>query len=117
MSCLFDSLSVFVNIDSYTLRQVISNYLETNPILMDDLNAESVILYETNMSLSDYVSKMKNQDTMGGAIEIRSFINLFKVNILVKSLPNNKEIQFLYSPESIWKAIIWTGGHFDPIRN
>jgi hypothetical protein len=116
MSCLFDSLSTFiVNLNSTQLRQAICDYLETNPLLMDDLKAENVIEGENGMKLENYVRIMRNQNTMGGAIEIRAFINIFKINIRVKSIPNNRLIEFLVDKENQWKELVWTGGHFDPV--
>lgn len=114
MSCLFDSLSTYVDINSHELRQSICYYLDTNPIFMDDLNAETIIEYETNTPLKNYVANMRQDHTLGGAIEIRAFINIFKINILVKSIPNNREIEFLIDPNAQWKCILWTGNHFDP---
>lgn len=115
MSCLFDSLSSFVTLKSHELRQGICDYLQTNPLLMDDLNAESVIQNENGNSLENYVRMMRNQNTMGGAIEIRAFVNIFKINIKVRSLPNGKTIEFVQNSENPWQEIIWTGGHFDPV--
>ena len=118
MSCLFDSLSTFTKgLTSFELRQAICDYLETNPLLMDDLTAESVINSENGLSLVDYVRTMRGQNTMGGAIEIRAFINIFKINIRVKSLPNQRNIEFLFNNQNPWREIVWTGGHFDPVIN
>ena len=43
MSCLFDSLSYFINLDSKNIRQNICNYLESNNSLIEGLDT-SVIL-------------------------------------------------------------------------
>lgn len=120
MSCLFDSLSTFVALNPYELRQAICDYLETNPLLMDDLRAENVIELENGNKMIDYIRSMRNQSTMGGAIEIRAFVNIFKINIRVKSLPNQKNIEFVNSnsnnaSNNAWREIIWNGGHFDPL--
>lgn len=117
MSCLFDSLSTFIDMPSHKLRLYISNYLATNPILMDDLNAETVIMYETNTPLEQYTQSMRCNSTFGGAIEIRAFTKLFNINIRVLSTPNNKTVEFVNSESNTWKTIRWSGGHFDPVRS
>ena len=116
MSCLFDSLSKFTDgMPSDILRNHICDYLQLNPTLMDNLRAEDVIKHEVGMTLKHYVANMRLSSTMGGATEIRSFTKLFKKNVLVKSLPNGKNIEFIEKPRYSWCGLIWTGGHFDPI--
>ena len=117
MSCLFDSLSMFLeHMNSAMLRSNICDYLETNPLLIDDLKACEVINHETNYDLETYVSNMRSQSTMGGAIEIRAFTKIFQVNVKVLSMPNQKVIEFLENPHFAWFVIQWTGNHFDPIK-
>ena len=113
MSCLFDSLSTFVNASPTSLRNMICNYLDTNPLLMDDLTAESVIKAECDGDLKKYTTSMHNPLTMGGAIEIKAFVNMFRINIIVLSIPNNKMIEFIQPGNEVTKKIRWTGGHFD----
>ena len=119
MSCLFDSLSKFVSdekVDGGVLRHVICNFLSTNPSLIDDMNAETVVQEESKMKLGDYISQMRMGHTFGGAIEIRAFTKIFKLNVLVKSIPNNKIIEFIDSPENLWAVLSWTGNHFEALE-
>jgi hypothetical protein len=119
MSCLFDSLSRFVpdeSINGQTLRHIICNFLHTNPMLIDDMNAETVIKEENGMPLEQYVANMRNSGTYGGAIEIRAFTRLFKLNVLVKSLPNRKNIEFIENPKFLWSVITWNGGHYEAVE-
>jgi hypothetical protein len=43
------------------------------------------------------------------------FCKLFKLNVLVKSFPNNRDIEFIENKNNNWIFISWTGNHFDPI--
>lgn len=116
MSCLFDSLSKNIkNYSSNHLRQIICDYLIQNPILIDDLRAEQIIYYECNMTLQKYVDKMRLSRTWGGSIEIKSFCNIFNINVIVINIrDNNERIEFLSSnPDcSLYIEISWSGGHF-----
>lgn len=118
MSCLFNSLSYFVHIESYTLRQKICDYLQQNTILFDNLNCEQVIQLETGHSLNNYVNKMRSVSTWGGAIEIIVFCKLFNVRVNVKVKNTNDIIEFI--PNELKDipiySIHWSGGHYEPIR-
>ena len=115
MSCLFNSLSKFVNLSPLNLRLAICDYLQTNPVLMDDMSAEAVIESDSDTDLNKYVLIMRNESAMGGAIEIRSFTNIFKINIVVQCMPNNKQIEFINNKHNRTERIIWTGNHYDPV--
>ena len=56
MSCLFNTLSKFIDIDSASLRHNICNYLQNNPKLYEDMRAEDAILWsnEGYENLNDY---------------------------------------------------------------
>ena len=115
MSCLFNSLSKFVSLSSNELRQGICDYLSTNPLLIDDLHTDVIVKDENGQDLNVYVSSMRDANTMGGAIEIRAFCKVFKMNILVKSLPNNRDIEFLTEEATCTKTITWSGNHFEAL--
>lgn len=85
MSCLFNSLSRFIDderITGDTLRAIICKYLETDPVLVIDL--KTVIFVETGLDVETYIRLMRNPSTFGGAIEIRAFTQIFKLNVCVK---------------------------------
>ena len=116
MSCLFDSLNKFAKESSaQELRQKICNFLSDNNKLMDDLTSEQVIDFESNIPLERYVSLMRQPCTMGGATEIKAFCIMYKLNVKVRSIPNGKEIDFIYHKKSPFVGLVWTGGHFDPM--
>ena len=111
MSCLFDSLSKFLLINSFQLRQNICNYLHDNPVLFDGISASDWIFWENNTNLRNYVNNMRSQYTWGGAIEIKSFCNIYTVQVNVHF--QNKIISFY--PNIIPTKIIninYTGNHF-----
>jgi hypothetical protein len=116
MSCLFNSLSYFLKIDSYTIRQIICDYLEQNKKIIDGLDTQFILNIENN----NYIENMRRPNTWGGAIEIQAACNLWNVKIVVynKRDVNNSIIEFL-PITSIYKGTInieWTGGHYEPIR-
>lgn len=121
MSCLFDSLSSFFNkkyLNSFKLRNIICDYLIQNPILFDDIKAEKIIFYENKTTLQKYVHNMRQNNTWGGSIEIKSFCNIFNINVIVKNIrDNNQNIEFLSNNKKSKKNIFisWNGSHFEPI--
>lgn len=126
MSCLFNSLSKFVSDDSGIIRKKVCDYLETNPILFDDAKAEDVINWESNMTLNNYVSRMRSTSTWGGAIEIRCFCNIYHLSVEVVNIRGGKNEKSIFFPknyneevdketqENIVK-ISWNGGHYEPL--
>ena len=77
------------------------------------MNTENGVKEET---LPVYINDMRRHETFGGAIEIRAFTKLFKMNVMVKSLPNSKDIEFIENKEYLWAVISWNGGHFEAIQ-
>jgi len=117
MSCLFDSLSQFIEMDASNLRQGICDFLQTNPKLTDDMSAKDVISFESNTPLENYVMRMRQYSTMGGATEIKAFCIMFNRNAKVLSIPNDRIIEFVVDPAFSFIHLKWTGGHYDPIRD
>ena len=117
MSCLFDSLSKFSsNCSSNELRTIICDYLIQNPTLIDNLKADEIINYDSNMSLEKYIEKMRLSSTWGGSIEIKSFCNIFNINVIVINIrDNNERIEFLCNDDNCKRyiEITWSGGHFE----
>ena len=117
MSCLFDSLSKFVNIHPNKLRESICNFLEKNPKLMDGLTAQEVVSIDSEMHLEKYIFLMRQYSTMGGAIEIKAFCSIFNRNVKIMSVPNNKIIEFIIDEKYPFVYLRWTGNHYDPMLN
>jgi hypothetical protein len=115
MACLFDSLSNFlIDINSHQLRQIICNYIQTNPKIIDDIDINSIIEWDSNINLNDYVSKMRNNSEWGGSIEIKSFCDIFGIDVIV--IYNNETIHFKskYQPNNYEIYLNYTGNHYTP---
>ena len=117
MSCLFNSLSYFLGISSYEIRQHVCNYLEEDRPIIDGLQTSFIM----NLEGPNYIQNMRNPSTWGGAIEIQAACNLWNLKILVK---NNRDgrgeiIEFLPIHQNIDRTIglDWTGGHYEPVRH
>lgn len=131
MSCLFNSFSSFQNVvnkdNSLAIRQKICDYIATNPILFDDINANTIIEWETNMNLQDYVKNMRSTFTWGGAIEIKCFCEIYNCNVEVVNIRSEGGITLLtrnilfqssknldLEPFPLIR-ISWNGGHYEPL--
>lgn len=117
MSCLFNSLSYFIKENSYNIRQQICDYIEQNKPLIDGLETKDIIQYEN----PDYIQRMRNTNTWGGAIEIQAACNIWCYKIIVNNHrdTNHTRIEFMPVSSNIIQTIElqWTGGHYEPIRN
>lgn len=117
MSCLFQSLSVHTKTyNASQLRQMICDFLQTDPKLIGDSKFSSLI--NKNTSLVEYIKEMRKSTTWGSAFEIKAFCEIFTVIVLVKTRAN-EFIEFLPSetfidyPKRI--KIDWNGFHYEPI--
>lgn len=118
MSCLFNSLSHFFKIDNYKIRQIICNYLESNPQIIDGLDTHFILSLD-NISPQHYIQRMRMNETWGGGIEIKAACNIWKVTILVYTIrdPQKKFIEFIPN-DGESRGVIklsWSGSHFEPI--
>ena len=116
MSCLFNSLSYFIKeLDASDLRKLICEYLKTNPKLIENIEAEKILGWE-NKNFDYYIRNMSKNSTWGGAIEIRCFCEMFKVDVKVKH--KRKIIEFKTKDAKGVVTIIYTGNHYEPeIKN
>jgi hypothetical protein len=118
MSCLFHSLSRFVEEDSSSLRKKICDYLATNPMLFGDVTASSAM--EWDGVRGDYVHHMRSTSTWGGAIEIKAFCNLYGMKVVVENIRDRNGDTIEFVPESGAEnsreiRITWSGGHYEPL--
>jgi hypothetical protein len=81
---------------------------------MSDINAASVVMWESGSDLESYVARMRNISTWGGGIEIKSFCERFNVAVAVYF--GDKIINF--SPDNnnanATIHIKYTGNHYEP---
>ena len=118
MSCLYRALAHFVpGVATEQLRGMLCEYLSNDPVLGGS-KASEMVPWETGMSLQQYVQRMKNMGQWGGAIEIKAFCDLFRMNVKVHSFPNRRVIDFISEnpkgPDP-WIEVSWTGNHYEPI--
>ena len=118
MSCLFNSLSYFINISPINLRHIICDYLLSNPNILDTIDAKNVTQWESGTSLEQYVSHMRHNSTWGGAIEIRSYCNIFNIQVNI-IMTDNTIIEFIPDNNKPTRIInlLYTGNHYEPIKN
>jgi hypothetical protein len=114
MSCLFNSLNVFINEGSQEIRQKICDYLQENKPIIDGLDTAFILALEN----SNYIQHMRSPATWGGAIEIQVACNLWHLRINVKNYRDQgmKDIEFLPLSGKYERTInmYWTGGHYEP---
>ena len=115
MSCLFNTLSTFVNINLNDLRDNICNYLHSNPHLHEDINANDYINWSGEYgNMDNYINMMKRSSTWGGAIEIKAFCNMYNIEANVANTQTGKIINFLPNTNTSSQPITinWNGGHY-----
>lgn len=116
MSCLFNSLSYFLNENSNDIRQIICNYLESNKPIIEGLETKFIL----DLERKDYIENMRKTSTWGGAIEIQAACNIWNLHIMVYNLRDRSKhtIEFIPIKSNINKKIeiTWNGGHYEPIR-
>lgn len=114
MSCLFDSLSYFINRTSTEIRQIICNYLEENNSIIDGLETSFILELENK----NYIKDMRRNNTWGGAIEIQSACNIWNIRILVHNVRKDSVIEFLplKNKYNHTIALLWYGNHYEPYK-
>ena len=112
MSCLFKALSNFTADNPEELRSKICDFLAQNPILFADIKVDNIVKWEKDIELCNYITNMRSNETWGGAIEIKSFCEIYKIHVNVH-LINNKIINFIPLDDPIGIInITWNGNHF-----
>ena len=119
MSCLFDSLSYFINEESFKIRQIICDYLQENKPIIEGIETSEVLKFENNDS-TNYIENMRLISTCGGGIEIQCACNIWNIQINIANYRenNNKTMEFfpLYGNSKKIINILWNGGHYEPIK-
>lgn len=116
MSCLFNSLSHFINESSSKIREKICDYLEFNLPIIENISTNTIL----EMEEKNYVKNMRKSSTWGGGIEIQCACNIYNSTIIVINIRNNPHtsIEFIPLHKKIEKIIkiSWNGGHYEPIK-
>ena len=118
MSCLFNSMSHFLPESSSRIRQMICDYLQNGGKIMDGIDTKTILRFEK----PNYIARMRQSSTWGGAIEIQAACNIWKLRILVNDIRlrsrDPKIIEFLPVTNNFTKTIKlnWNGGHYTPAK-
>lgn len=119
MSCLFNSMSHFLPITSVQIRSDICGYLAENRPLIQGIETRQILELDGG---TNYITKMRNSNTWGGAIEIQAACNLWGLRIIVRNIcgrvRTRPNIEFVPVSSSIKRTIEleWSGGHYEPVR-
>ena len=124
MSCLFDSLSYYIDASSYEIRQYICDYLEEGGEVMEGLDTDLVLTLDADDGSGEpakYIRKMRMTSTWGGAIELKSTANIWSVIVRVHNIRDRhgEIIEFVPSSGKRPVGIIdisWSGSHFEPVK-
>ena len=118
MSCLFNSLSYFIHLPSFEIRQKICDYLTENKPIIEGIETREIL--ELEGGFDRYIRDMRSMHTWGGAIEIQVACNIWNTKIHVKCLRANENsiIEFIpiVGTAETEYTLEWTGGHYEPMR-
>ena len=123
MSCLFNSLSYFIDMSSMRIRQRICDYLQDAKTLLPGIDTRTLLELEA-VDAESYIRHMRLASTWGGAIEIRAACDIWNFDITVmneRDRTRPTRIEFVSvnadNGEPARKiSLCWTGGHYEPVR-
>jgi hypothetical protein len=116
MSCLFNSFSKFVDKTPDKIRQEICDFLALD-IIGDDIDMRpSMIAKLDGLTLEEYIRRMRQPHTWGGALEIAGFVNIYNLNVNVINIRDRsgKKIEFVNPNNTKTIEVTWNGGHYEP---
>lgn len=122
MSCLFRALAHFVpGDDTNLIRQKICNFLALNKSF-ECGTASEMIQFSENLDLESYVERMRQSHVWGGHIELQTFVELYGLCVVLKSLRQDKTPyeEIIHPRSGVFKRTIyltWTGNHYEPDRS
>jgi len=117
MSCLFNSLAVFLDTPSQEIRKKICDYLEANNEVIEGLNTKDIL------KDLEYIKKMRDPKTWGSAIEINCACNIWNLQIIVKNIRDDVSSNIEFIPiggknsNTRQIKISWNGNHYEPIKD
>jgi hypothetical protein len=119
MSCLFNSLGKLTNQDPDALRNQICNYIARNPQLIEGVNSDDIVQWESGLNLDRYVFEMRKSSTWGGAIELKAFADLFGISVHVVDVRDHPSRVIKIEPSqttthSCHLVLNWSGNHYSP---
>lgn len=120
MSCLFASLGQLTSTDTDFLRQEICNYIAQNPELIEGVDSNHIIQWESGLQLDEYVSRMRHSHVWGGALELKAFVDMTGIPVHVVDVRTHPSHVIKFEPsESTLKEdcrliLNWSGSHYSP---
>ena len=129
MSCLFDSLTKLLNeefqgfYEDTKLRDIVCDFIRERPNdilngckVKDWIDIVTMDEFDSKISISEYIDKMREDSTWGGAPEMSIISKLFNVEIHV--VQDGKVIsKFACSDDKINSILTleWNRSHYEPI--
>jgi hypothetical protein len=118
MSCLFNSISYFLQEDPQVIRNKICDYLHQGHPIISGLNTQEVLEID---GTPNYVETMRKTSTWGGAIEIQAACNIWSMSVNVIDVRDacRKVVNFVPVNNVYSKSITleWSGGHYEPLKS
>jgi hypothetical protein len=112
MSCLFESLACFVGSTADGLRNEICDFLQTDPVLYDDVRVSHLLDdAETPSDLRRYVHEMRKPTTWGSALEIECFCRLYRCRVDVNVAKTGAVARFGAGRMKPF-IVLWDGAHY-----
>jgi len=111
-------MSYFLREDPQLIRNKICDYLQRGEPIISGLNTQQVLEID---GTSNYITKMRNASTWGGAIEIQAACNIWNmsVNVIDVRDASRKIVNFIpvNNVSSRLITLEWSGGHYEPLRS
>ena len=113
MSCLFNSLGRLLNVPTDSVRQIICDYLAADKPVLDGMETHDLLALEG----PQYIQRMRQSSTWGGAIEIQAAVRIWNVNVTVQNRRDRTvPIEFVTPTATTGTlTLYWTGGHYEPV--
>jgi hypothetical protein len=127
MSCLFDSMHALLTKhgihfrNSHVLRLKITAFMRDNPSY--EINEQTIdwwikqVSTDMRMDSGNYINRMSNASSWGGAMEISVMSKLFNVKIKVLGRSNtNHTVDCTDGQPDALFVLHWTGSHYTPVK-
>lgn len=111
-SCLFSSIAYLLDKDNFN----ISSSLIYRLIIVDHIKENNIDESMLGMCKKEYLEKISESNTWGGAIELKMFSEIFDIQIAVLDVQSGR-IDIFGELEDLEKRIylLYNGIHYDPL--
>ena len=113
MSCLFNSVGQLLGVPTETVRRTICDYLAGDHPVLDGMKTSDVLALES----PQYIQRMRQSSTWGGAIEIQTIVRIWNVNVTVQNRRDGTSPIEFVTPgiANGTLTLYWTGNHYEPV--